>query len=583
MKKRIVSALFLFLALTFVTVCAQDASHEIVKRDYPFYVGSTDNSFSEPFPLYFIDGVDDLPYVELESWMNTVVELQRNYVMDKDYDLVFNASGKDAAYIRENEYHMHFDFEKDTIFFDDYNAFSHSSEEGTLLDTLSLGYTDELGESALFQRDLDASFDRWGNEILLNLSDYNINLIMQDGKYYAPLQTMNDLMIAQTMLNSILFNGENLIMATRDQLGTVRNGLTDLGELYYSAPTGKRSPELAEFGYNELCFVLDNLYGLKAPHDIQSFHQFFWQMGFDEEFKTADAENADNLLFKFIDIYLDDLHSEFTEYSYLAGEKVVEWGSGPATTKLEDSYLTYSKARAAYYEDGYFNQFGDNGPFLYEEVGNTAYITFDKFISGGPSDYYDDPSHLPSDTIGLIIYAHNRIYREDSPIENVVIDLSNNTGGSVDAAIFVMSWYLGEANISIKNTFTGALSTAAYRADVNLDHKFNNGDVVDDKNLFVVVSPVSFSCGNLVPAAFKASDKVTVLGRTSGGGSCLVQPLSTAWGTSFQISGPSRLSFLKNGSFYDIDTGVAPDYTISQPSRFYDHEALTDYINNHLF
>ena len=48
----------------------------------------------------------------------------------------------------------------------------------------------------------------------------------------------------------------------------------------------------------------------------------------------------------------------------------------------------------------------------------------------------------------------------------------------------------------------------------------------------------------------------------------------------FQISGSYRMSFLKNGSFYDIDTGVSPDYTISKPKNFYDLEALTEYINN---
>ena len=136
---------------------------------------------------------------------------------------------------------------------------------------------------------------------------------------------------------------------------------------------------------------------------------------------------------------------------------------------------------------------------------------------------------------------------------------------------------------SVKDTFTGALSTASYRADVNLDRKFNSGDVLDDKNVFVLISPVSFSCGNLVPAALKASDKVTLLGRTSGGGSCIVQPLSTAWGTFFQISGSLRFSFLKNGSFYDIDTGVAPDFTLIRPEYYYDRERLAAYINDLLF
>ena len=39
------------------------------------------------------------------------------------------------------------------------------------------------------------------------------------------------------------------------------------------------------------------------------------------------------------------------------------------------------------------------------------------------------------------------------------------------------------------------------------------------------------------------------------------------------------MSFLKNGSFYDIDQGVDPDYFINDFSNFYNRKALTAYIN----
>ena len=114
----------------------------------------------------------------------------------------------------------------------------------------------------------------------------------------------------------------------------------------------------------------------------------------------------------------------------------------------------------------------------------------------------------------------------------------------------------------------------------DFNHSFDEKDTVADKNLYCLISPVSFSCGNLVPAALKSSQKVTLLGKTSGGGSCVVLPLTTAYGTFFRISGPSRLAFTKNGSFYDIDQGAEPDFTLTFPETFYDREALTDYINS---
>ncbi len=576
-----------FLAVFFVILLfagsafaqnSEPSSYEITERTYTFYNGFIDDKLEEPFPLYFMNGVDDVPYVELESWMELMIFLNRDWLKDPNYDLMFSAEGTDAAYVRENEYHMQFDFAEKTILFDDFNAFVHSSSEGSLLDMLSASGFTEAGESELFQRNLEASYDRYGDEVKLNLSDYHIPMVMQDGKYYLPLQTMNDILVSPVLRAAILFNGECLMIINRDLFGSVSKGLSELGELYYKAMPGKRSRELAEFGYYELCFVLDNFYGLKEPHEITSFDQFFWQMGFDKEFIEDSAKEADDLLYRVIDYYLDDLHSEFIAYSHLAGEKEVDWTNGPATRKLEEAVVMYGRARAAadeFYADA-------ENPIVYEEFGNTAFLVFDHFVNSSASVYYsaiENGEDLPLDTIGLVIRAHSMIYRDDSPIENVVIDLSNNLGGDVDAAIFLMGWILGDAPFSVKDTFTGALSTASYRADVNLDRKFNNGDVLDDKNVFVLVSPVSFSCGNLVPAAFKALDKVTLLGRTTGGGSCIIQPLSTAWGTFFQISGPQRMSFLKNGSFYDIDTGVAPDFTLLKPERYYDREWLTEYIN----
>lgn len=48
----------------------------------------------------------------------------------------------------------------------------------------------------------------------------------------------------------------------------------------------------------------------------------------------------------------------------------------------------------------------------------------------------------------------------------------------------------------------------------------------------------------------------------------------------FSISGNSRLSFRKNGSFYDIDEGVAPDVYISKIETLYERTKLTDLINS---
>ena len=45
---------------------------------------------------------------------------------------------------------------------------------------------------------------------------------------------------------------------------------------------------------------------------------------------------------------------------------------------------------------------------------------------------------------------------------------------------------------------------------------------------------------------------------------------------SFKISGNSRLSFVKNGSFYDVDQGVEPDIALTRLSSFYNREFVAE-------
>lgn len=183
--------------------------------------------------------------------------------------------------------------------------------------------------------------------------------------------------------------------------------------------------------------------------------------------------------------------------------------------------------------------------------------------------------------MGIISYSVSRILRNDSPVKKVVLDLSCNTGGQDTAAVYAIAAFIGEAEVSLENPNTGARITQAYKADTNLDHEFNERDTLDGKGLklFCLTSPVSFSCGNLVPCVFKSSGKVTVIGKQSGGGSCGALSVTTAGGTMMRISGSNRLSFVKNGSFYDIDQGAPVDYPINEYDHFYDRKALNQFLD----
>ena len=146
--------------------------------------------------------------------------------------------------------------------------------------------------------------------------------------------------------------------------------------------------------------------------------------------------------------------------------------------------------------------------------------------------------------------------------------------------MFVNSWLLGSCSLSVTNPITGANYTMVYQADVDLDGRITENDALnsDEIKIYCLTSGYSFSCANLTAALCKESGKVTMLGQTSGGGTCMVQPSIAADGTIFSYSSNKRMCTVKNGSYYSIDQGVTPDYAIRDAEHFYDREWLTQYI-----
>ncbi len=578
MKKSISLILAVLMIFSMQPIASAEAD-TFEERTYPCYIASLENEGE--VTLAFLNGVDDLPYIDMETWSSILYVVCADGLGIEDFDLSYEVDGNSLVITRENGYEMVIDADEDTISFTDYNRFlSFDSDDSMLIEIVSASGFNEDGENSLFQRNRKASFDRYGDAKTIHLADYDINILKTEDDFYLPLQTLNDIVFSPALGVSILFNGEGVYVANAATFaGDGEYSLNEYGESYYSVEPHAISDELAAFNYRELCLAFDTVYGLKEPHDIKNFSQTFWEIGFDEPLSSTNTVDSDRAVHQFLNYYLDDQHSSFTivsPYSGLASlDEHVDIVSGTATHIMDNHMDRYSDAREKVLGEDWLP---------YQEVGNTAYITFDEFeVNFEPEDYYafglDDDAPMP-DTIGLVIYAHNQITRENSPVENVVIDLSNNIGGVADAAVFVLSWVLGESTISLKDSFTGAMSNGVYRADVNLDRQFDENDTLEDKNVFCLISPVSFSCGNLVPAALKASQVVTLLGTKSGGGSCVVQPMSSATGNLFNISGQHRLSFLKNGSFYDIDEGIDPDFAITDISHYYDRKALTEYINN---
>ena len=581
MKKilSIVLTLAMLLSLSAAAFAEETKAPAISAKDMSFYLNDLDDV--KTYPVYFM-GDSDVPYFSLADWAELMTYLMHTYIkkdQNISFELSFSMEDNTGVLTREDGYPAYFDCDADSVYFWDYDAFQRPDEDRVLIDILGVGNPGSEEEVMYFQR-CPGSYERYGKDVTLNLASYGIDMVADGGNCYVPIQTLSDFLLAIQYMN-VFYNGEAFYVVQFGGMGGFVGEYTPIGEQFHAVETKERSAAMAEFSYGELCAVMDYLYGLKAVHGFESFDLLCRQAGCDHALKGTDTYAADEALYKMINIHLDDGHSNFVNCSPLATDApskdafvrmLQELGAGNA---LKNAFNDpFAEARAAFYPDG--------AP-TYEEVGNTAYITFDEFKDPEEgTDYYAAaPGAEVKDTIGVMLYAYSQIMRDGSPVENVVLDLSNNSGGSSDMAIFVVSAFLGQGSVTVENTMSGAVATGLYKVDMNLDRQFDDQDLgLTGKNLFCLISPNSFSCGNLVPNVFKNTGKVMLLGRTSGGGSCSVLPLSTVYGTDFRISSPYRLAFSKNGSFYDIDRGAEPDFSLARLSTFYDRAALTDYIND---
>lgn len=554
-----------FLTSFVLSACGKSNQISQENHEYPFYQSTLANK--KTISLSFFQGIKDIPYLSIDT-LKTLLESAMKDTGDEGYSLSKADSDKSITLTRENKASCCFDFDAGTISFSDYDLFNAlpCAQGGLDIDT-----SDDLNAAKQYeylQRQRDKGFYRPGAALVLNLNDYDIPIYYQDGQGYLPLTTASDFFFAVYM-PTLAFNGESVFFFP--------GSIGDLSDVYYQVPAKGVSEELSAFSYSELCLTLDHLYGLKKQHGISSFDTVFTQNGFKADFSGTDPVKQDIAYEKLVYSVLADLHSNFVANSPFAGKEATPARQAGMTAYGSPSYLAKTAA---------FGKFGaaqaaafPQGCPSYEVIGDTAYVTFDSFI-GVSEDYYSKaPTADAADTFGICAYAHKQIVN-NSAISNVVLDLSANTGGESRAALFTLAWFLGEADVNIQSAATNGVGTNVYRADLNLDHVFDEKDTLEDKNLYCLISPSSFSCGNLVPSLFKNSGKVTLLGQNSGGGACNVQPLVSGTGTYLTISSQRVLSRVINGSYYDIDQGVAPDYPISKISDFYDRSFLTSMIDS---
>lgn len=531
------------------------------KKTADFYFGSSAAKAS--IDLYFADGVGDLPYLQINDelllYFTTLLGFgQSTVTISKADSKLTLTTPKEAS--------MVIDFVKKTVSYSDFDTFYCRATSTSPLDLLAHTGFDDSGNPAYFERESNGFFFKGEEEAkVFDLGAYNIPMIYENDEGYLPLATFSDLFFGPNG-TGIVYNGFAVFFNI---------SIAAYGDTYYpdSLATDKVSETLARFNYDELCFNFDSFYGLFKKRGLDNFDSYFERLGYKEDMLSTNTLTAETAEAKAMFHGFSEAHSGFLMASAYTGEKFNPFNDDYLGPSLADRFALSKEYKAARTKG-----LGDD--FLpYQEVDKTAFITFDEFAGNGVKDYYKNPVTTvtqESDTMALVEYAHKKITADG--IENVVVDLSNNGGGEIDACMYITAWMVGQAEINIVDAVTGSTSTSIYKADVNMDNKFDDTDTIKDKNLYCLISPTSFSCGNLMPFMLKASGNVTLVGQKTGGGACVVAKLANAIGATGQFSGHNVLSTLKNGIYKDVDDGVDPDVVLTNKATYYNRTALASYL-----
>ncbi len=466
----------------------------------------------------FYDAQRQIPYIHVLDFLTSVYRGSFSLrQLNKSIWLVKNP--QDST--------MRIDAENGTVHFDEYEAFLDGDLRG-IAETKPRGTYIHDGVNAYTGSVRGADFDcrRCG-----------IDLKAEDGAVYLPLATLSDLFsptyhAAQYINGAIYFSDvmEPQYFESRPLI---------------AEPT--RGRELADFTYNELCFVMDNLYGFppksRMAREMEDKGFDAWLGGLDGDYaELKDLLHAERLTDFFCGLaMLDSLADDGGHTGFCAGylnlalhcidmefsAQVRGMLNDPKDAK-ERYASEYVKGLNAHYEDRTALQ-------------ETRRKAFDSLILVKSWEDADSPGAIAAalyQTDRGVIFSFDEFtdavtepflwslrYAEEEGYDSFVIDVTCNSGGSSSVALYMLSLMTGQSYLPERCHHTGNVLMETGGIDRNLDGQVDGQDVFQfDFQYGVLASHSSFSCANSF-AALAKDNGIPVLGETTAGGTCMLMML----------------------------------------------------------
>ncbi len=568
-----------------------------------------------PMMVYTIND-SPVPYLDVDSYVKT--EMHFGEIGEHDYDSSTN-NNVTTITNKFNNATCTIDYENQTLTFSDYDNFLNNDYDSE--NPLATG----CGGGENWFIEVVNEYTAPSQPFVIDLTKYNIKIYCIDNKGYLPYEMFRNILNPYPNGNWF-YNGEGFY-----QISTAnQQNLVDLYQIPRSCMN--LNSEYMEYTYNMLALTLDTRFGMterisrSSPGTtIKYFENGAYEAlePFHKELVSTDPDVSNTAMRKFFNKECDDGgHAGYSGVNVLNSVPTPSsLGRGPETSRTNEIFKAMDSAREA---SGYWNGFTHDADIDYileamgidadpeqdidlmdtdnDGVNDIAWVTFDGFDypiwSPDYDDVLDNSWPYQYDTVSMTMKLQQIVNTgtDNSKIENIVIDLTNNGGGTVCTEHFLASYLCGRDNQcepqsttrsggvthTLYNPHTGAFGKYTLYADINQDGVYDEDDYLpSDVNVYCITSGASFSCANMLPCDLASCSNCKFIGDTSGGGACFVDSnMLIGLGNVFRSS--SNFHMLKNQSTISnkisVDSGNLAEFyhldSLAEPAKFFNRSDI---------
>lgn len=500
--------------------------------------------------IFYVDN-GTVPHVDIETFLNLI-----DGAIDSTILNFFNPS-PDVLVI---EYEMTFEDFDGMLVTETYTATINFTDNTFTVNTFDFfdsyvqATTTDFGGGLVY---VDAHFVD-SKEVTIPLGDYRFDLVIHEEAgvtYHLMSLHVANLLFLGGIYYDVYYNGDELFGI--DSFAIMGNDPKDLALQERIRESSfndlDAAPDLKEATYHFLALALDFFFGLREDRGIESYYSFL--SGFADRIITETDFVLYRTIFN-IAHRLDDLH---TSHAFTGFHESATHGIGLSINDVGANVRRWYDGLWAAQDllKARFGTIKDYTDMGYRLIDNekTAVIHLTGFNVDTPPEMYAILSALPA------------------TVENVVFDLSYNTGGNLGAVLRLFG-YMTEQDIIFHSQ--NPADDAAVTWYIQSDY------VAFDYNWFIMTSSVTFSAANLMSSMAQEMGVATIIGQKSSGGASSIGVIITPDGSGLIISTNNVLSRrveIEPGVFeyISIEKGVDVDFVVRD---FTNDQEIIDAIND---